>query len=1270
MSSPQGTPPVAPCRIDIGDLLILQRSGLFARDWFLKRNTDLDEAGLDPLVHYFRYGWREGRWPNPYFDPAWYLRRNRDVRNSGAEPLLHYIEHGEAEGRQPVAWFEPEWYRATHGIPAGQLCLAHFLQHRHGGLVSPIPEFDAQHYLLRSPDVRAARMDPFEHYLLQGAKEDREAAPGFDGRFYRERYLRDLPDANPLLHYRAHRFEPGVFPTRPASAPDIPSEVRRNTQPGPLFEEVQPLAPGAPRRAKVLAFYLPQFHPMPENDAWWGRGFTEWTNVARGLPRFAGHYQPRIPRDLGHYRLHGTDTLRQQAELARGAGVHGFVFYFYWFNGRRLLHAPLDALLADPTVDLPFCLMWANENWSRRWDGSEHEVLISQDYHRADEPALVAELLRHFRDARYIRLGGRPVLMVYRAGLIPGCAAAVDRWRALFRAHGEDPVFVMAQSFDDRDPRPHGMDAAVEFPPHKLTNSLQPLNGTLRMLDHAATARVYSYEDAAAAADLSAPPYPLIRTALPSWDNDARRQGAGMVLHGSTPAAYQAWLDRLITAAAAQPVGGEAVVCVNAWNEWAEGAYLEPDTHFGAAYLNATGRAVAGVAAEAGRRRLLLVGHDAWPSGAQMLLLHLGRHLRQVRGIEVAFLLGGGGALEAEYRSVGPVTILAGAPDLPRQAQAAAARGYGRAIVNTSAAAHACEALAQAGIACTMLVHELPRLLRERGLVDGARSGAAVAEHVVFASPYVRDRFHELVAVPPGRAAVLPQGLYRPVSVAPEAAATMRARLGLPEGALLAVGLGYADLRKGFDLFLQAWRLARAADPGIHLLWVGDIDPHMLAYLGAEIAAAEMAGTFHHIPHCADGADWLACADVFLLTSREDPFPSVVLEAMSAGVPCVAFEESGGTPDLLREFGAGVAVPLGDAAEMVRQMRALALQTRSGDRERLAQTARRCFGWDGYADRLLRLADPGTPEISVVVPNYNYARYLEGRLGSVFAQTHPVSEVIVLDDASTDSSWAVVRDAAAAAGRSVRWLAGASNSGSVFKQWRRAADLARSEWLWIAEADDGADPGFLAALCRALADAPDAVLAFSDSRAVDAGGGTMWPDHQGYYAEAEAPMLARDGVFPAGEFLRGCLGARNLILNASAVVWRRAALQGALRRCGADLAEFAMAGDWRIYAEALSEGGSVAYVSRPLNAHRRHAASVTHRLPVARHLDEVARMHRHMQSVLGADPELVRRQCRAMAEARAALRQAAAPFPSDDALRPPVDNPPCLAEAALDAAGG
>src|SRR5262249_53966029 len=150
--------------------------------------------------------------------------------------------------------------------------------------------------------------------------------------------------------------------------------------PGQAFEEFLPLPKEKPRQAKVLAFYLPQYYSFPENDQWWGTGFTEWTNLARGTPRFKGHYQPRIPRDLGFYNLTSCDAIRRQIEMATGAGLFGFVFYFYWFRGRRLLEKPLDLFVSDHGLDFPFCLMWTNENWTRRWDGFDNEILMKQDY--------------------------------------------------------------------------------------------------------------------------------------------------------------------------------------------------------------------------------------------------------------------------------------------------------------------------------------------------------------------------------------------------------------------------------------------------------------------------------------------------------------------------------------------------------------------------------------------------------------------------------------------------------------------------------------------------------------------------------------------------------------------------------------------------------------------------------------------------------------------------------------------------------------------------
>ena len=1233
-----GAPVAQAARPD--ELALIRASGLFDPGWYLEHHPEVGGAGIDPLRYYHEQGWRNGNRPNPYFDPVYYRERHDDVRRMDVDPLLHYILCGERERRRPVVYFDPIWYRATYGLAADQPALRHFLENRHGGKVSPLAEFDVPWYLDTYRDIAEARIDPVEHYMIQGYKEARNPSPRFDTRFYRQRYLNGSGDENPLLHYLRNRDSTELHTCLPESETTIPREVRRFTQPGPHFESPHPLPPSAPRRAWVLAYYLPQFHACAENDAWWGRGFTEWTNLPRGLPRFAGHYQPRIPRDLGHYSLDGSEVLRRQIELARGAGLHGFVFYFYWFNGRRLLDRPLEALLADASLEFPFCLMWANENWTRRWDGSEKDVLVSQDYRLADEPGLIATFARHFADPRYIRVGNRPLLMLYRPGLIPDAPASIARWRRLFRqAHGEDPIFVMSQSFDDHDPTAFGMDGAVEFPPHKLVQELSLENQRLTYLDPEFTAHVYDY-GRLAAKSLSGvrPGFPLIKTVVPGWDNDARRQGSGLIVHGATPAQYQAWLERLVREAAEHPFFGAPIVCINAWNEWAEGAYLEPDVHFGSAFLNATGRAIAGLARPSALGRLLLVGHDAFPAGAQQLLLHLGRQLARAHGLKIDFLLLGAGALESAYAEVAPTTIAKDVPGLDRAVGRFGNEGVRAAIVNTAAAARVCPLLARLGIACTLLVHELPNLLNEKGLLAGAREGTPAADHVVFAAPFVRDRFAELVAFDGARAVVRPQGSYKDVRFSDRARQDLRRELGMGSKSVLAVGIGYADLRKGFDLFLQVWRALSRRGRNVHLAWIGDIDPALKGYLGQEIADAEASGTLHFLGYREDIAGWLSAADVLLLTSREDAFPTVVLEALSAGTPVLAFDGAGGIPDLLRAHDAGEVVGFADADAMTRRVVARARAgRRSSERERLAAIARANFDFGDYAEAILRRAQPQLLHITVAVPSYNYARYLGSRLASVFAQTYPVCEVVLLDDASTDDSVAVAKAAAAEWGRELRLVVNEANSGSVFRQWRRAAELARGDFLWIAEADDSADPLFLEKLAEAVSAAPDAVLAFTDSRSVDANGQPVWTSYREYYAHsAGSGALARDDVFLAAGFAQRFLAERNLILNASSVLWRRQTLLDALRRCEAELADYRVAGDWRLYLEALADeaAGNVVYVSEPLNVHRRHAASVTHKLDPARHIDEIRRIHRVAAARLKAGPGLRKRQ-------KAYLRQVA-----------------------------
>ena len=375
------------------------------------------------------------------------------------------------------------------------------------------------------------------------------------------------------------------------------SEHAKFTSAGPQFEEFDPTILGDLPRTDpslepwVIAFYLPQFHTIPENDRFWGTGFTEWRQLPRALSRFPGHYQPRIPRDLGFYNLLGTEALERQYEMARAAGVTAFAFYYYWFNQTRVLEKPIEALLASD-LSVPFMLVWANENWTRTWDGSASSVLLQQDYQESDDLPLVADLARHFCDSRYLRVNGRPLFVIYNPGAIPNTKKTIRRWRTLFRTkHGLDPVMLMAQTFGQRDPRVFGLDGAIEFPPHKLTDEL-PGRRTPDAYSEAFSGRVIDYEDfAMASLEEPTPDFPLIKTAVPSWDNDARRPNRGLTLEGVAPGKYESWLRALIQKAIRRPTFGRPIVAVNAWNEWAEGAYLEPDVYFGAAFLNATARA-------------------------------------------------------------------------------------------------------------------------------------------------------------------------------------------------------------------------------------------------------------------------------------------------------------------------------------------------------------------------------------------------------------------------------------------------------------------------------------------------------------------------------------------------------------------------------------------------------------------------------------------------------------------------------------------------------
>jgi lipopolysaccharide biosynthesis protein len=344
----------------------------------------------------------------------------------------------------------------------------------------------------------------------------------------------------------------------------------------------------SPLPATLVAFYLPQFHTFPENDAWWGKGFTEWRNVTRALPQFEGHIQPRLPADLGFYDLRNPQVMRDQARLAAEYGIGAFCFYYYWFSGRTLMEDPLRQWLADDSIELPFCLCWANENWARRWDGRDEDILIGQQHSAEDDLAFIAHVAPYLRDRRALKVEGRPMLLVYRPHLLPDAGATTERWRRWCRDNGVGEIHLAyVQGFERPDPRDIGFDAAVEFPPN-MSNP-RSLSAQQWLLNPAFNGDVRDWRELATEiASRPLPDYPLYPGVNPGWDNEARRSGRGRVYLHASPRGYRDWLRTTIHERLSAAPQAQRMVFINAWNEWAEGAVLEPDARLGHAWLQAT----------------------------------------------------------------------------------------------------------------------------------------------------------------------------------------------------------------------------------------------------------------------------------------------------------------------------------------------------------------------------------------------------------------------------------------------------------------------------------------------------------------------------------------------------------------------------------------------------------------------------------------------------------------------------------------------------------
>jgi lipopolysaccharide biosynthesis protein len=338
---------------------------------------------------------------------------------------------------------------------------------------------------------------------------------------------------------------------------------------------------------RLVAFYLTQFHPTSENDSWWGKGFTEWTNVTKSNPLFEGHLQPHLPSDFGFYDLRVRETRLEQIAVAKQYGIDGFCYYYYWFSGTRILNRPLDDMLADPESDMPFCLCWANENWTRRWDAADHEVLIAQKYLPEDDMNFIKALVPIFEDKRYIRVDGKPYLIVYRPQHIPDARHTVRIWREYCRSIGLGEIHLCAAlTHGNEDYAKFGFDSGVEFPPHNL-RSPNVINQEINFYDAFQGAVIQYATIAQSYLDRTYGPSLVFKTVFPSWDNTARTGSRALVVLNGSPENYEYWLSSTIDQVR-RSNNTAPLIFINAWNEWAEGCHLEPDRWFGHAFLQAT----------------------------------------------------------------------------------------------------------------------------------------------------------------------------------------------------------------------------------------------------------------------------------------------------------------------------------------------------------------------------------------------------------------------------------------------------------------------------------------------------------------------------------------------------------------------------------------------------------------------------------------------------------------------------------------------------------
>ena len=1102
--------------------------------------------------------------------------------------------------------------------------------------------FDAAYYLNEYPDVAQSELDPLSHYYWQGYKEGRNPSPTFDTNHFMKN-TKDLKGMHPFVYYIKFGNKKGLSPkasdwtskstTLQKPKPDAHSEsaestdsivssdqIQRTPEPQAIDLVYSQLGESSTYEekhfpaisdtiVKLIAFYLPQYHPIPENDQYWGRGFTEWTNTTKALPLFEGHYQPRLPGELGFYDTRIKKVIAQQITLAKQYGIYGFCLHHYFFSGKPVMRVPLNQILANKDLDIPFCLHWANESWTTRWDGQAQKggVIFHQEHSPEDDFLFFKDIEPALRDDRYIRINGRPLILIYRPDLFPNMKETVERWREYSHRAGVGELYlaVMQTSFSGEiNPKKYDFDAAVEFPPHNV--HMVNLRHKVRFYDSDFNGNIFSYPSMVKGAlERKSPDYKLFRGVLTSWDCTPRRRNPDIYIDDS-PDLYENWLKSMCDYTLQHLPPSENFVFINAWNEWAEGAYLEPDRKYGYAYLNKTANALIRASMPLLHRRkhrIVFIGHDAALAGAQIFLADLITWIKEHTDIDIGIVLGKGGHLKDRFSQLAPTIIL---EDLIHSFDDETIRrrinnfcGANTSILyaNTVVSGEYLHYFSDVDAPVISHIHELAKSIKKFASQKALDNILSCTDHYIACSQPVADELIDIHKVAIEKISTVYSFIkpeLRSSTLGEKDRKETRKALRLPANQTLVWGCGSRDWRKGPDLFVDvAEILVKRGIKKFHFYWIGPEGSGDFANIESQVKERGLQKWVTFLGEKPNPRDYFRAGDIFLLPSREDPFPLVCLEGAENRLPIVCFADIGGMPDFV-EQDCGFVVPKDDLESMAEKVGALIKD--KGLRNKLGENACNKLIERHTADvacpsilQICRDHSSINPKVSVIVPYYNHEAFIEKRLDSILQQTYQDFEIIVINDASTDNGMEIVNRKCKNL-KNVTIINNGKNIGSPFINWFTGIEAANGELIWLAEDDDYAELNFLENMIPAFQD-KDVNLAFCSSNAVDEYNNIKEDFYIecGYYDDLKIGAKRNNDYIHSGikEVIEG-MAVKNTIPNVSATLIRKSALK---KVDISNLDQFVCGGDWYVYLQLMKEG-KVAYIRNSLNYHRRHPDSV------------------------------------------------------------------------------